>query len=546
MNAVNLKNFETAISSTIVKRGKTYYKNGHVFDLQQLSTKQWEAQVEGSDNYTVTVELSDHFHIVDSLCNCPYDGPFCKHEVAVFYELQKEPKQNIPEIALQPLLEKEKKEQLIAFLVKIAEEEPKLKQKILQAFSQKLKPKAEPNPVKRAIQIIDKTTKNALRSRYISWEDSHTVIDDLEQVLAEIDILLAKNELDQAFKFLLLCYEKAILLLDIAEDPSLFEEILYTCTNEIHDLIETNIDGWSKSEQQQYFEQIVNCTQQLDGEIYHTLALLEEALPFCHEDKQNNRFQAYLASLPASNNYVKQDIQNLQLKALLLTDNLEAIDTFISLHEDNPQIRETLIEQAFLQKKYEQVLTLCADGIEQHAEHRNLRLKWERFAYEAHKQLGNKEAMRAIAFPLAIEGSADDFAVLKSLYTETEWPDILQDLLLAFEEMPNYPYWYPTIVIEEQQWSYLLQYCKKNPTLLESYANYLIQDYREDVKTLFMQKLTKEATTASNRSHYQAIRKILQNFKDLGYTEAVAAIITQLQEQYPKRPALHDELSQIK
>ena len=115
--------------------------------------------------------------------------------------------------------------------------------------------------------------------------------------------------------------------------------------------------------------------------------------------------------------------------------------------------------------------------------------------------------MRAIAFPLAIEGNMDFYVELKMLYSSREWPEILQDLLLSFDEMPNYPYWFPTEMIEEQQWTALLRFCQKNTSYLESYASYLLQDYRADIKNLFMQKITEKARTVANHSHYQSLRQ---------------------------------------
>ena len=89
---MNLHNFDCYISSTIVKRGKNCFKNGHVLDLIQKLNSKWVAEVAGHDEYDVEVQLSNTEEIVDSFCNCPYEGPYCKHEVAVFYTLQQEPK----------------------------------------------------------------------------------------------------------------------------------------------------------------------------------------------------------------------------------------------------------------------------------------------------------------------------------------------------------------------------------------------------------------------------------------------------------------------
>ena len=122
----------------------------------------------------------------------------------------------------------------------------------------------------------------------------------------------------------------------------------------------------------------------------------------------------------------------------------------------------------------------------------------------------------------------------------------LQDYLATFSSELSYTqHKIEELHVKEfMQWAALLQYCKK-PFYLESYASYLVQDYREEINNLFMQKITEKVRTVANRSHYQSLHQTLQNFKDLGFQKEVISIVTQLKELYPKRPALHDELSKI-
>ena len=86
---INLKNFEDRIDSKIVARGYQYFDNGYVISIEQKEDHAFEAQVDGSARYNVTVELDDQDNIGDSYCDCPYDmGEFCKHQVAVFLAIR--------------------------------------------------------------------------------------------------------------------------------------------------------------------------------------------------------------------------------------------------------------------------------------------------------------------------------------------------------------------------------------------------------------------------------------------------------------------------
>lgn len=92
---MHIQQFESSISKTYITRGKKYYRDGHVFALTQMSPTMWRAEVEGTEDYFVFVELVGEC-ITMSVCNCPVDGPYCKHEVAVYYEMREVLKKRKP------------------------------------------------------------------------------------------------------------------------------------------------------------------------------------------------------------------------------------------------------------------------------------------------------------------------------------------------------------------------------------------------------------------------------------------------------------------
>lgn len=90
---MNITDFEEYFSPRILERGKEYYKNHHVITLDRIEEGYYEAEVEGSQIYTVFVELEENGEISDISCDCPYDWEeFCKHEAAVLYALREQEK----------------------------------------------------------------------------------------------------------------------------------------------------------------------------------------------------------------------------------------------------------------------------------------------------------------------------------------------------------------------------------------------------------------------------------------------------------------------
>jgi uncharacterized Zn finger protein len=82
---IPLNSFEQYIDETILKRGFQYFKKGLVNEPEELMPGEYEAIVEGTEPYTVTLTNKNDV-VTEYVCSCPYEmGPVCKHVAAVFF-----------------------------------------------------------------------------------------------------------------------------------------------------------------------------------------------------------------------------------------------------------------------------------------------------------------------------------------------------------------------------------------------------------------------------------------------------------------------------
>ena len=133
-------NFKQNIPAQILTRGRNYWRQGQILDLSFDEEEMlWEAQVEGSELYDVRVEQTENGSLTCS-CTCPYDmGDHCKHIAAVLYAIEdgfpeqlatkprkKSAKRQTRHDKLRQRLEKTSREQLVAILLDLAQEDREL------------------------------------------------------------------------------------------------------------------------------------------------------------------------------------------------------------------------------------------------------------------------------------------------------------------------------------------------------------------------------------------------------------------------------------
>ncbi len=85
---ITLDNFEQHIETKIIHRGKDYQQSEYVEDLELVDQREFSALVLGSETYEVYLKFSHKREVLEHSCTCPYDwGDYCKHKVAVMYEI---------------------------------------------------------------------------------------------------------------------------------------------------------------------------------------------------------------------------------------------------------------------------------------------------------------------------------------------------------------------------------------------------------------------------------------------------------------------------
>ncbi|MEK4229525.1 SWIM zinc finger family protein [Solibacillus sp. FSL H8-0538] len=537
---MDLHNFEQYISKTFISRGKNYFKQGNVRQLHQIASNAWRAVVAGSDDYQVFVELKGT-EINEFFCTCPFDGPTCKHEVAVFIAIRNQLDTVILPNFSVSLLQGLSNEQLLQVIEKLVEQNPFLHNQVQQMLTPKNK-KAVISTVQQANKMILSYLQPYLDLENIFEEEFDEAFHGVSIVIDWARDSLITNQQGQALSLFLNCYYFAALTTELCNDWQI-DELMSDIYLMMVEVVEEVEDEQMAMNFLKFFEETI-FKDNIDKSKILKSDLFDVALPLTVYEKCAAYYKLMLTRLATYPN-TEDLVETLSLTLTLEIGSPEEQQVYYERTDLNDSMRSLLITHAMDKQQYEQALALCADGIERTSSNTYKKQTWMENAYKIHDNLNNPIAKRAIAFELAVKGNESYYRELKGLYDTEEWAVILEQLLHSYEEMNHYPYFYSSILVEEHLWSQLLSYCHQQPERIVKFGQFLQPFYVQEVEGLFMAHIFDLAETSSNRSHYKTIRAALSSLKALGYEESTSQLIQTFTTRYPRRTALHDELAHI-
>lgn len=91
--------WKNLFSHDILNRGRSYYKNNKVKNLKNTDENHYTANVRGTKNYNISVEITDD-RVSEIECDCPYSqsGYYCKHMAAVLFAIDDDMKKKQQEL----------------------------------------------------------------------------------------------------------------------------------------------------------------------------------------------------------------------------------------------------------------------------------------------------------------------------------------------------------------------------------------------------------------------------------------------------------------
>jgi hypothetical protein len=546
---MNINNFETYIDNIILDRGLDYYVSGSVISLEHDGTD-WVADVEGSQNYTVTVTLSKNNNITDSTCDCPYDyGNYCKHQAAVFYMLRDEindgtlSKKKEKNKELEDLLEKLDKKILVSIIMETARKDRRMKEQLFLHYEK------HGDTLKYARNVIRNSIDAAKNRGFVEYAYVRSSTIGADSILEMIDDGIDSEDIEMAVSLSIIVLEEMMDLLGYCDDSN---GTVGGCINEAVAKITKAVSSkkLSQKDNEKLFKIIFDYAQDktFDGWTDWRFGLLYALLPLCGNRVNRAKMEYYLSNQKStdksewSENYEKRQLQKLQYEILKRFDGETIAESYMEKHLDNSDFRKIIIQNAISQGLYEKALNLCLEGEQMDSSYAGLVREWKEYRYIIYEKTNDTPSQKLLGTEFLLNNNYEYYVKLKALYTKKEWPEILRYIL---EKTKNERHGiYVKILIQEKLKPQLLEYCKQNIYTITEHYKHLLPDYKNDVSSIFASYINQCAERANNRHHYKDVCEIIQLYKK-ACTKAAYEIRDELAKKYIRRPAFLDELSKL-
>ncbi|MFW2490396.1 SWIM zinc finger family protein [Clostridium chromiireducens] len=563
---MNINNFKEYVDKTILKRGYDYYTDGNIVDTYNEGDNTYTFEVQGSEDYKVVVQLDDNGEIIYSECDCPYDfGPICKHEVAAYFELAEyisdeinnkaeitrnviidDKAKKIKEPEIKEVLNNLSKEKLIDIILDITQKDKTLKDSLIVRYS-KGNREQELKKCKKLIGSI--VRKHLGREGFISYREAGYFVSDMEELIEKIretdDIILA---LDIAF----LVIDEGIEAFQYTDDSDGDVGYLVSETIDlISEIISYNEDIDSKIEE--IFERLLSKSESkiFDGWTDYRMDMLglcaEAATTEVLRDKLKIRLN-YLIDKNSNNENMKYSNENMLHILFNMVNKYgtkEEAEQFIKDNLKFSSFRELFKKKYLEEKNYKKVIELALEGEEQDKRFAGLISKWKQVRYLAYKGLSMKDEQRNLAKEFLFQGNFEYYKELEELAEDKI--NFYNDLK---QELKANEYWqaksiFLQIILEEKDLDEIMGYVRDNPTSIDSYAEILIDEFKDEVIDIYKKYIKFEASRARNRSHYKNVCGIIKKYKKIAGKQSQIPIINELIALHRKKPAFLDELSRI-
>ncbi|GAB3992077.1 hypothetical protein GCM10028807_24350 [Spirosoma daeguense] len=586
---MTLDNFDQQLPKDLLKKAQPYAQNGAVLYVEQDSNGVWQAEVAGSDTYSVEIIL-DGRTISDSFCDCPVESATCKHVVAVLFTLREtlrkqpklgkkagtvKPKKTTGKLTIADLVQELSADELRVFLVEYATSDKTFAAKLQLHFA------AKDERIDVGQHYVDLTRKlvqaHTDRRGFIDYRSTFKLAKEINTLLATGSKLIVQHNFKDSLTLGMILLEEIMTVLTKCDDSA--GNISDTLRNSVELLREIALhDDTALPLRRQLFDRLADSLtdKRYFGYSDAGLSMLDVARQTSLKLHEPDLFLELLDKLQpllrsAGSTFYPDYLRTLRVKFLREIDRDEDADRETEANMDIVQVRAQAVDKAIQTKQYDRAKTLVQDGIRiaEKNKHPGTVHQWmEKLLViaEAEKSIDDiRRFTKQFAFDRWF--NVEYFRRWKATFSAEEWAveytslveKIRQDI--AKEAGKRRSGWgynaadallsqLGPIFLEEKQWPDLLVLLQQAPRLdaIKEMMPHLADSYPTEMLALLLPAIRQLAEQANTRSDYKNVASWITSVRKTiaGSRDATDALINEFKETYVKRSAMQDELKRIK
>lgn len=561
---IPLNQFEQHISEAILKRGLSYYKNGAVQSVDEVSKGNYFAIVEGSEVYELELKIENN-NIKNMDCDCPYDDGICKHAVAVLFTLQaeelqlhdeqnfansksKKPKTakvKTPKEQLHLLLHKLEKEELVTSILEVVSKDKSLLYQLLSKYSYLNQEQTQEFYTTQVTNIIKIA---ADRNGYFDYYETRKLNKPMDELLNT-----AKSESNQPNKQTAIF----ICLATITEISKILNEVddsngyVFGFIEEAFEILETIAGSENLEYKNELFTiaiQKLSANKSNSFDLYNNFITL--AATAITTKEQVALLKPYLLSSDNSK-YDNEFFAKIEFDLIMRFEGKNKANDFLLNNLQHSSFRETAINNAIGGKDYANAKKYAQEGIEHDKAWAGLVHQWQKKLLHIAELENDTKAIIELALFLFYDNhySFEYYHKVKKHATTKQWKEIVAEILNKLNSKNN---WKPYDIIakvyfEEKEFDLLLKTITAYATfeLLEKYESILNEKYAETFVMLYERSIRNYLEKHVDRKYYEIACKAIRRLKKIIPHNNVNHLINEFRVKYKNRRALIELINKI-
>jgi hypothetical protein len=557
---INVKEFKKTVDSTIWRRGKNYFDEGAVANLQGNSNGQWSATVSGNDDYEVTVEINfDRVQEWD--CDCPYGGDICKHVVATILAIEQE-EMEVPSIVREngkssakmsfpQLVDSIPVEELRQFIknyatessgfkrmfqVYFAEKNPTAgKESYSKLIAQSLKSSVgrygfidyyhAPKAFKIVFSLIDKAHEFLNHKNYFDpLQIALAVIDQVSEVAGDMDDSdgMVADAFDGAF--------------DLISSLTENKDVPMPLKDQMLDLLKSE---YAKPKYEHYGDDMI-----LDSmtDLAELTGRINELFPVINLKIKSTKSEYELTSL------LQKKLQLLKASGRIV-EMVQLINENLSI----PEFRQMKVDEFLEQKRFDEAIQTIKEGIQisEKLMHSGTTMKWKNVLLKIYSDTHQQQKYLSLLRELFYDSRHEKkyYLLLKQTIEPEKWHIERDAIISRLKKERIFDEFLYELYVMEEMWDELIALMKQRfrYSLLRHYHEFLFPRFPEDMLKMYSVSCQKFAEESNSRSNYKELGTMLKQVQKIEGGKPIATMLLSLfRDTYKRRPAMMEELSSLK